>query len=84
MLDWSGNAIVGLLQALAKEHGHRVVEITALFLAQAAAAGFEDLARSEGAPVEDVLAQYQERLETNVDFTLITAQPNEGEPPTAP
>ncbi|GAA1170772.1 hypothetical protein GCM10009608_03940 [Pseudonocardia alaniniphila] len=78
MLEGSGNAVVGLLQALAKEHGHRTVEITALFLAQAAAAGFENLARSQGDPVEDVLAQYQEHFETNVDFTLITAQFDEG------
>lgn len=83
MLEGSGNAVVGLLQALAEEHGHRAVEITALFLAQAAAAGFENLARSEGDPVENVLAQYQQHFETNVDFTLITAQLDEGEPPTA-
>ena len=78
MLEGSGNAVVGLLQALAKEHGHRTVEIAALFLAQAAAAGFENLARSQGDPVEDVLVQYQEHFETNVDFTLITAQFDEG------
>jgi hypothetical protein len=83
MLEGSGNAITGLLQALAEEHGHRAVEITALFLAQAAAAGFENLARSQGTPVEDVLAQYQEHFETKVDFTLITAHLDEGQPPTA-
>src|SRR4051794_4265203 len=57
--EGSGNAVVELLQSLGEEHGHRAVEIAGLFLARAAAAGFENLARSEGDPVEDVLAQYQ-------------------------
>ncbi|WP_433555426.1 hypothetical protein ACQPWY_23195 [Pseudonocardia xinjiangensis] len=82
--EGSGNAVVELLGALGEEHGHRAVEIAGLFLARAAAAGFENLARAEGDPVEDVLAQYQEHVETNVDFTLIVAGLDEDDPPAAP
>jgi hypothetical protein len=70
----AGNNVVAVIRELADKHGPRAVEITALFLAQAAASGLQAIARIEEDSVENVVARYQQHFETRVDFTLLTAQ----------
>ncbi|MCU1660464.1 MAG: hypothetical protein QOI36_299 [Pseudonocardiales bacterium] len=70
----AGNNVVAVIRELADKHGPRAVEITALFLAQAAASGFQAVARIEEDSVENVVAHYQQHFETRLDFTLLTAQ----------